>query len=262
MSSDSSNVDLSGLIERAKEGLRLYLPISSDKTLIASESTALLQVSYAALKCLPYSLFSSTFGLNDLSQMLSTRVVFFEAALVCLVSTVHNVFFAIIYTILSIPTLGMFGDFYSRCRVHWSHVFYGISCTTLASIGVATPKYGTGAIGAYMLYMIAGPVQDGFEEDVSRYETDIIDYVKEMAHDYSHIVYSWVRSWVKNEAAFYDYKDTLTTIEERILAANRIEDLKELAWYAFRELPKRSPQAVHSPLSRNSTTFSHRYQDV
>ena len=100
-------------------GIDRNLPASSGSAITILKSSALVNTSYTILKNLPYSLHASVFGVNDFPHVLSSRVSFLEGALISVASTVHNVFFALIYSALVLGTLGLSTTLASDCGEHW-----------------------------------------------------------------------------------------------------------------------------------------------
>ncbi|NGX60476.1 MAG: hypothetical protein KR126chlam3_01651 [Chlamydiae bacterium] len=233
MSSKVQFYALSGLMSSIREGMKKYLPESSDKGQIVLESSALLQVSYASLKNIPYEFLEKDFSLT---QMLASRVTFLEAGLMSLASAVTNLFFAIVYTFLVVLTLGLSENLLARCKVHWMHMTYGFIMTGISACGVIRPYYGIGLNGLFLKSTVNATVRC-YEKDLSRFQRPLINYIQKIAKQHSPVVHDFARSGKEQRYQDY-YKYSLEHIEGRIHSAKRMEDLTNLAVDVFRQWPK------------------------
>ncbi|NGX46842.1 MAG: hypothetical protein K1000chlam3_00208 [Chlamydiae bacterium] len=241
----------SGLVASIQEGMREYLPESSGKGRVLAESSALVQVSYASLKNVSY-VFLEKFSLT---KMLSSRVTFFEAGLMCLVSTITNLVSAIFYTVFTVLTLGLSSNLRTRCKIHWMHVMYGFISMGISTCGVVMPYYGIGLNGMFLISRIK-TFQQYYETDISRKESKLVKYVQDMASKHSYVIYNFFRSREKD----WDYNNivepSLNHIKDRIISAERMKDLTNLAWDIFRKWPKMESLKYSNKEDKQSTLGS------
>lgn len=258
----STAVDFSSVASSLWEGVGKYLPESSDTAHIVSQSTALLQITYTTLKNLPYINFAPKFEINDVAHALSSRISYLEASLLCLASSVHNIFCAVVYTFFFIGSFGCSANINTTCRVHWVLCMYGILGMGIGFIGMAKPKYGM-YLYIWLMSNILEAFKQGYQRDNIRSEREFVEYIQDMARKYSSFFHKFFQHNEENYKNFY--KDSLIHIEARIHSARRTNDFIELIKDFRNEWPfmgsssakKNSPQPLKKSLG--STAALHHY---
>lgn len=238
MSSIENSTDLSLLFHSLRERLSRYLPESSERAQIIFDSSALLQVSNATIKNIPYAFLAKEMGLNDVSHMLSSRITYLEGALLTAVSTISNLFFALFYTGLSVATLGLSSSMNFGMRKHWHHVTYGAAATSVAALGVITPYYGAG-LNVMLLLGSYNMLKECYGHDVHLFERPLLREIQEITRNYSPIIYNYTREKLKDDFRYQsEYKPSLDYIDGKIQSAKEMNDLVELIMKVRDQWPK------------------------
>lgn len=237
MSSSVKAGEFSKLVASLREGLEKYLPDSSEEAQVVFESTALVQISYASVKNFAYAAYAKEFGINDLPHMISSRVTYIEATLICLVTAVHNLFFGIVYSALVVATLGLSQNFRNSCKLHWIQMTYGLLGAGIGIAGTLLPYVGMMA-NAYLLYSIMQSFKACYFKDNSRFERDFVEFIQQMAIKHSFFFYDLARSRVSLTEYLHVYEPSLKHIEGRIHSARRMDDLIQLIVDIFKQWPK------------------------
>lgn len=230
-------INISKLIRSIKEGVKRYLPESSKWVVVLLDSTPIVHISLASLKNLPFAFLANEFAVNDLSHMLSSRITYIEATLLCLVSTICNIFFAIFYSGLVIASLGLSHNLNTSCRIHWINAAYGIASVGIGSVGSLFPSYGVG-LNWIFLTSIVRTFLYSYEKDVSRFEKDLIRHVQSLASEHMYVIYDFFRTRVREGEFKGKYMPSLEHIESEIFSAKRMEHLLKLLSDIFKKWPE------------------------
>jgi len=238
MSTIQDTTDLSLIFYSLRQRLARYLPESSERAHVLLQSAALVQITYATLKAIPYAFLSKELGTNDLGNMLSTRVTFLEAAVISVASTICNIAFTLLYMALSFATLGLSNSVNFSMRKHWSHVTYGFTSIGIALVGVITPYYGAG-LTVYLLSAILNRMKECYGRDVLLFERPLLNEIKDITRNYATIVSNYVRQKLGNDLKFQaEHEPSLRYIEGKIHMAERMNDLINLGLEVRADWPR------------------------
>lgn len=264
MSSIQDSTDLSLIFHSLRQRLARYLPDSSQRAQIILQSAALVQVTYATLKNIPYAFLSKELGTNDLGNMLSSRVTYMEAAVISVASTICNIAFTLLYTALSFATLGLSNSVNFSMKKHWHHVTYGVVSTGIALVGVVTPYWG-GYLNVGLLYATLNMMKKCYGHDVRLFERPLLNEIKDITRNYAPIVGNYIRQKVNNDLLYQaEHKRSLEYIEGKIHTAERMDDLINLGLEVRAQWPRvgsTSQRASLSHLPKSESRAIHKHYE-
>ncbi len=113
-----------------------------------ADSSALNAVTTATLKNLPYTLFSEETGIDSVYHGLTARMRYFESAVMSLASFVHNVVFAVVFTVLAAVTFGQVQTLNDCFKREWTHTALSLGSVIVGLAGTAMPIAGVIGNGA------------------------------------------------------------------------------------------------------------------
>ncbi len=141
-----------------------------------ADSSALLNVSLVSLKNVPYVFAGDQLNINDWSSFISSRIRYMETALFSVVSLVHNVVFATVFSALALVTLGQISKLNQLATKHLVQTGLAIGSFVVSVIGTIVPKWGImtnlalgGAVGVVFLQHteneLAGTINDFYQKN-------------------------------------------------------------------------------------------------
>lgn len=201
MASSVQSSDAAPLVNQFRDMLNDYVPESSSGAMVAVHSSALAHTAYNIIRNLHYTFLSEHFGVKDFAHFLSTRITFLEGALISLASAVHNLFFAVMYTVLVVGTLGIFQTIVRHCNHHWVNSYYSFLTTGTALASVVTPYYGS-YLSLGLFGSILNSILQDYKNDISPNERQFLEKIKKVFNDN----YNFIRNWVQGH-----YEDTFET---------------------------------------------------
>lgn len=266
-----------------------YLPNSSGRGWTILESSAIVQMFYTSLKNIPYAyltpgeniaklkdlyakvssgeltkipgalgsvvqeVVSSFFQMVRSPEALESRVSYLEATLMAGVSTVHNLFFALLYTLLSSATLGFSKKLNFRCRLHWAHFTYGVVASGIGLVGVVSPFCGV-ALNLFHGFSLVRGFRKSYDHDVNLFERPLLQKIKEIVVKYRETIHAYTRAKVEDSRYVHFYRPSLWNIERRISVASRMDELYELIIDVRDQWPKVGVLEIQrSPLNTTKT---------
>ncbi len=192
MASSVQSSDAFPLVNQFREMLDNYVPESSSGAMVAVQSSALANTAYNIIRNLHYTFLAEHFGATDFAHFLSTRIAFLEGALISLATTVHNLFFAVMYTALVVGTLGVFQASVHHCNHHWMNSYYSFLTTGTALASVVTPYYGS-YLSLALFGSILNSILQDYKNDISPNERQFLAKIKIIFKDN----YNFIRKWVQ-----------------------------------------------------------------
>lgn len=223
MSSSIKPADFSSMMADFREGLHNYLPDSSQRAEVVLASSALVHTAYTILKNLQYSVLTQV-GVNTLPQMLSARVSFLEGALISGASTIHNLFFVVIYTALLFATLTLSQNLARDCHKHWISGFYSLYTTGISVVGVITPYVGTG-LTYYLFRSIWNSFKRDYGNDLYEFERPLMSHVKWIFNRNHTYIFDTLRGHYGDEKFRNEVQPSLDYIQKQLKAARKVDDL-------------------------------------
>ena len=112
------------------------------------DSGPLANVCLVSLKSAPYVLDPSNPVVSHFDNALSCRMRYLEAAVISMASAVHNVVFGLVFTALSVLTLGQVKPIVDQMRKHWIHTALATAASAIAFVGTVSPTLGVKANAA------------------------------------------------------------------------------------------------------------------
>ncbi|MBS0653502.1 MAG: hypothetical protein JSR39_08290 [Verrucomicrobia bacterium] len=106
------------------------------------DSSALATVTAASAKNIPYTFLSEQTGTNTFYHGTTARLRYLESGLMSVVSLVHNVAFAVVFTALAIVTFGQVQAINDLFRREWMHAGLSLGCIVASLAGTIIPKAG------------------------------------------------------------------------------------------------------------------------
>lgn len=201
MASSVQSSDASPLVNQFRDMLNDYVPESSSGAMVAVHSSALAHTAYNIIRNLHYTFLAEHFGVKNFAHFLSTRITFLEGALISMASTVHNLFFAVMYTALVVGTLGIFQTIVRHCNHHWVNSYYSFLTTGTALASVVTPYYGS-YLSLGLFGSILNSILQDYKHDINPNERQFLEKIKKVFNDN----YNFIRNWVQGH-----YEDTFET---------------------------------------------------
>jgi len=237
MSSKVAQNEFSPMMTSIRDGLERYLPEFSEKGVTVLRSSALAHTAFAILKNVHYSFFASAFGVNDLPHVLSSRVANVETALISAVSAVHNLFFAVFYTLLVVATLGLSYTVAAHCREHWVNGIYGVVTTSIGMVSVLTPYYGTG-LNLLFFRSIWRSLMSDYQHDLNLFERPLLRKVKAIWKENRTLIFDFTRLKVGDLRFQNEFKPSLNHIEKKLYESEKMDNLVDLMVDIWRRFPK------------------------
>ncbi|MBS0629357.1 MAG: hypothetical protein JSS30_03930 [Verrucomicrobia bacterium] len=219
MASPVKTFGFSSFLDSFRDTLDEYLPKSSSGSIVALNSSALIHTAYNVLRNAHYSFKAADFGVNDLSHFLSARVSFLEGALISLASTVHNFFFALIYTIAIVGTFGVAQSLVNNCNHHWINCYYSFLTTGSGLASVITPQYGSYLSLGVFVHVLNSILND-YKDDIGNREPELTGRVKKIFKQYFETINNWARSYYDNYEP--EVKNSLDWLMEQVTEAEAI----------------------------------------
>ena len=84
----------------------------------------------------------SNLKIESSENCLTRRLRYVETSLISLVSTVYNLAISIIFSALSLVTLGSVKSINTQCKKHWLHTGIALGSFLSANIGIVSPRLG------------------------------------------------------------------------------------------------------------------------
>jgi hypothetical protein len=103
-------------------------------------SSALLDISTAAIKNLPYAFLAEELHCNDLTNLLTSKISYGEVLLRSTASTVYNFAVGTIFLGLSILSLGQISSIYTATRKFWIYTTLSAMSVGVAALGVISSR--------------------------------------------------------------------------------------------------------------------------
>ncbi len=219
MASAVHAIGFSTFVDQFRDTLDEYLPKSSSGSMVALHSSALIHTAYNVLRNAHYSFKAKDFGVNDLSHFLASRVSFLEGALISAASTVHNLFFALIYTVAAMATFGVAQSLVRDCYHHWINCYYSFLTTTSGLASVITPQYGSYLSLGVFVHVLNSILND-YKDDIGNRESELVGRVKKIFKQYFDTINNWARSYYDNYEP--EVKDSLEWLLEQVTEAEAI----------------------------------------
>lgn len=187
--------NFSPLVTSVRDLLHQRLEGSSSRAMVVVHSSALIHTAYNTIRNLHYSFLANHFGVNDVPHVLSSRVAFIEGALVSLASTIHNLFFAIVYTAIGILTFGLSGNAIAKDRDHhWSNAYYSFLSIITAIVSIVTPKYGSYLSIGLFIYVLRSILND-YSKEIGSQETQLLGDLKDIFNAHYKSIYNKAKGW-------------------------------------------------------------------
>lgn len=275
MSSEASSVSVfSPMVSELQDTMERYLPDSSERGRTILESSSIAQIYYASLKNVPYAYLSGGEMLEKLKELsskaqnleftqipkaiisvigeavcsffqmlitpeaLDSRITFVEATSMAVVSAVHNLFFAVIYTCFSVMTLGFSKKINLRCRIHWAHFVYGFVGSGIGILGVISPFCGVSLSLLHGVSILNG-FRKSYARDVNLFERPFLEKIKIIVHEWRETIHSFTKTKVGIKSYNEDgFQTSLWKIEHRINIAKSMDDLYILIADVWNQWPK------------------------
>lgn len=195
MASSIQSSEAHPLVNSFRDMLNDHLPESSSGAMVAIHSSGLVHTAYNIIRNLHYTALAEHFGVNDIAHFLAARVAFLEAALISIATTVHNIFFAAVYTVLVVGTLGIFQTFVRHCNHHWVNSYYSFLSTGTSLVGVVTPYWGA-RLSLNLFVSISNSILQDYKNDISPKEGQFLAKIKKIFNEN----YNFVRNWVQGHS--------------------------------------------------------------
>lgn len=129
------------------------------------DSSPLMNVSFASVKNVPYGFFGDNKLIQQFDNALSSRMRYAECAWMSTASLVYNCAFAVVFTAVTLLTLGQVKMLREQATKHWTHVALAVMSAVTATLGVLSPRIGIVVNGA-MLYAVGFVIYQSAEGDV------------------------------------------------------------------------------------------------
>lgn len=216
-----------------------YLPGITESVRLVSQSSALLAISFATVRNIPYvhSKVAKEMDINPFTNFISSRICYLEASMMVLSSTICNLFFAIFYTGASFATLGVSETFNFAARMRWLNVVCGSICTGIGTVGVLNPKAGIG-LNILLLLRIKVLMKGRYDDDVDLFERPLIDEIQRIWRDYSELISYFGRSEYDEKKYQQVVSPSIAYIESVVLSSKRIDEFLQLAAKVKKEWPE------------------------
>jgi len=215
MASSVNPIGFSTFVESCRDALDEYLPNSSSSSMEVLHSSALIHTAYNVLRNAPYSFKARDFSVNDLSHFLSSRISFLEATLVSAASTVHHLFFAVIYTMVIIATLGVAENLVRDCHHHWINFYYSFLTTNSGLVSVITPQYGSYLSLGVFVYVLNSILND-YKLEISQIDPGLYKRFKEIFNQYFAAICKWAENFYGNNQYEKEIRPSLYWLAEKI----------------------------------------------
>ncbi len=106
------------------------------------DSSPFVNVSLVSLKSAPYVYYSDKGLVQEFDNGMSCRLRYFEAAITSLAAVVYNCVFGVVFSALSLVTLGQVKMIVDQMGKHWAHSVLAVAAFGIASIGTVSPEHG------------------------------------------------------------------------------------------------------------------------
>jgi hypothetical protein len=126
------------------------------------DSSPFVNVSLVSLKSAPYVYYSDKVLVQEFDNGISCRLRYFEAAITSLAAVIYNFVFGIVFSVLSLVTLGRVKMIVDQMGKHWAHSVLAVAAFGIAAIGTVSPNLGIKANYAAGL-AVAGALLDWTE---------------------------------------------------------------------------------------------------
>src|SRR5579871_4780322 len=127
------------------------------------DSSALANVSLVSVKSIPYIFHKDNGIVKEFDNGVSCRLRYLEAAVLSLAAVVYNVAFGLIFTALSVATLGQIKWISDQMRKHWIHTVFSVATLAISTVGTFSPELGIKvtlavgfAVGVALLQWVEG----------------------------------------------------------------------------------------------------------
>jgi hypothetical protein len=248
----AASVDMSPFLSSLKETIDRYLPRSSDKATIFLESTSLQQTSLTTLQNVIYiSPWASELGANDLCHFLSSRASYFESTLISVASLVNHLFWSVVYTALTVATLGLSSNINYGFKKHIYNVALSVACVAINAIGTLVPT-----LGAYtnlgLLFFCYKMISWDYDEDLEDFEKPLVKEVQQIFKRQKEKIELFLLNHVRDDRYFYEtVKVAVDGFGGQLERAKTVDDLFEAFNYVlknFNKVQQRNP--IASPARR------------
>ncbi len=106
------------------------------------DSSPFVNVSLVSLKSAPYVYYSDKVLVQEFDNGISCRLRYFEAAITSLAAVIYNFVFGVVFSALSLVTLGQVKIIVDQMGKHWAHSVFAVAAFGIASIGTVSPNLG------------------------------------------------------------------------------------------------------------------------
>lgn len=144
------------------------------------DSGPFVNVTLVSLKSVPYAYYGDKGIVKEFDNGVSCRLRYLETAVTSLAATVYNFVFGLIFSALSLVTLGQVRWIADQMRKHWAHTALsvaalGISCagTISPNLGIRANVAGGYAIGLAVSRWMQGDVISKISAAYQRYNSDL-----------------------------------------------------------------------------------------
>ncbi len=144
------------------------------------DSSALANVSFASVKSIPYVFHKDHGVVNEFDNGVSCRLRYLEAAVISVAALVYNVAFGVIFTAISLATMGQIKFLSEQMRKHWIHSALSIAALGISCVGTVSPEYGINvglaggfAIGVALMQWVQGDAVTKICETFHRHKQEL-----------------------------------------------------------------------------------------
>ncbi len=122
-------------------------------------SSALLDLSATAVKNIPYAFLATELHINDLSNLLTSKISYGETLLRSIASAVYNFAIATAFTALAIPTFGQSSSINNATKKFWIYTTLSIASVGIAMVGLISARAAIVATGLILTSSTAFVIQ-------------------------------------------------------------------------------------------------------
>lgn len=246
MSNDLLRIDLTPLLTSIKKGVDKYLPEASDSVSILLTSTPLTVLTTTTIKNLLYIGLGREFGLHDPCHFFSARVDYFESALICVASLVHHLVMGIIYSALTVITLGLSSHIQFSFKKHWLQSMHAVAGVGISLLGTLVPTLGAYANVGFIA-LLSKSVISGCESDLALFEEPLLNEIKGIYSKNKDLISEFIRSYVNDHKRFDGQIETaLNDFGYKIVEVKKLSELQKLVTETLSKFPSIQPSTLPS----------------
>jgi hypothetical protein len=106
------------------------------------DSGPFFNVTLVSLKSAPYIYYGDKGIVKEFDNGVSCRLRYLETAVTSLAATVYNLVFGLIFSVLSLVTLGQIRLITDQMRKHWAHTALAVAALGISCAGTVSPDLG------------------------------------------------------------------------------------------------------------------------